>query len=662
MTSPPSLPLGPPPSPAIPAGAQPIGDPKIQWLEDKLTEGEAFLSAQAGWELIGRAIEAIMSTDEVENLDSPPSQLSNTRTNRVAKIAEDLAAMLSDTKPFWEYSVSNRRFEQHAQIYSKLATFWYQRRDIDLRMAEVVKYYVVAGTGYLHMFWNPDIGDIDCCAEDPRNVVPISPSANNSLEACMGVIIKRKVPVSYIKERYNITVKSESDGSAVTWLSKARDAASDVVSPIWRWRKSNEKEDLPRIPTVTLKTAYLKDYRTNTKDDLGDEYTGQAIEMGQWKDQTQPDGSAKRIPANNWSYLVPPGDRLYPHRRMTVWVGQIELYDGPCFYWADQFPIFKLTLNPYPWSWLGKAPVWDLLRLQTSLNKLLRVVDDHAAQVAQPGSIHDKNNVSKSTYDSFDTRRSGWKIRQNPLAGKGVQIVNPPPLDSAIWEHIQWIQKEMKELSGTMDLEQLMTLKQMPTTSTVENILNAQTPALRFRSRILEAFQRQVAMQFAYNSTEFYTLSFRVAILGPSGIVQDDFDYDPGSLVPDYVGDKEYDQDGNITPEAMLRGPLPRYDRAQEFLRRFIFKISAGSLLNSAQMERTMIYFQLARAGTIDIITLLEQLNVPNIGVENLPDNVRTILDRLAWTAQMGIGMDVSPVGRKASAQESPRIKVSESG
>jgi hypothetical protein len=600
-----------------------------------------------------------MSQDESEAFD-PRSVLSQTRTNRIALISEQIAAMMTDTKPFWDYSVANRRFEQHAQIYGKLSTFWYQRRNIDLRIADCVKYYVAGASGYLHLYWNPDINDIDACAEDPRNVLPIRPVAYDSLESCLGVIVKRKVPINYVRDRFGVNVNPEGDGSSITWLNKIRDATADVVSPIWKFRKSGTSEpDIPRVPTVTLYTCYLKDDRLNETDrdrEMGEFITNEAGE---------------RIPANNWSYVVKPGEQMYPHRRTIVWAGQKILYDGPSFYWHGQFPIIKLTLNPYPWSWLGKAPVWDLLRLQTSLNRLLRVVDDHAAQVAQPGSIMDKNSVSRSVYDSFDTRRAGWKLYQNPLAGKGVQIIPPPPLDQDIWKQIDWIINEMKELAGVRDLSQLSSLNQLPSNSTVESILNAMTPSIRFRSRIYEAFTRDLAMQLAYNFSQFYTLPMRVTELGPGGITQDDFDYDPGSLIPDFVHDQDYststsmDENGQpktvttVTAESFLRGPLPRYDRAKEFLRRFVFKIAPGSLLNAAQTEQKLIYLQLTRAGWLDIFTLWEALGIPNIGV--LPDNVRTIPERLLYQQQIGLIGDVNAAGRKASGQEMPRVTVKES-
>jgi len=632
---------------------------------EKHREGKAFLKAQAGWDRIGDAINAIMSTDErnpMANLATPDSKLSRTRTNRIAKIAEDIAALLTDTRPFWEYSVANRRFEQHAQIYSKLSTFWYQNRNIDLIMGNVVKYYVAAGTGYLHLYWDPDIEDIDACSEDPRNVIPIDPKKFDSLEDCLGVIVDKVVPISYIRERYGVSATPEADGSALSWLGRVKDAVDDVISPIWRANKLDKaKDDLPRIPTATIHTCYLKDNRTNN--------TGRSIEMGPFHDSINDQGQPIRVPSTTWAYLVPSGEKLYPHLRMLTWVGTNMLYDGPGFYWHGMFPIIKLTLNPYPWSFLGKAPLWDILPLQESTNRLLRVIDDHADQVAQPGAIADKNNVSENTFKQFNTRRAGFKVRQNPNAGKGIQIVNPPPLDVTIPNQIEWNINEMGELAGIKDAARLMDLKQIPSNGTVESIINQMTPGLRLRSRILEAFTRNLARQLSYNFTQFYTLPLRVAILGPSGITVDDFDYDPGSLLPDFPDSKDYTtemgDDGTmktiVKPESFLLGPAPKYQRANEFLRRFIFKISPASLLNGAQMERTLIYFQLTRAGVMDPITLLEQLNVPNIGVEQLPDNVRTILDRIKWCQANGLMMQVNPAGAKASGQEPPRIVTKES-
>ena len=638
-----------------------------KWLSSAITEAEEFITKQPNFNKIEESIKTIMSEDSNSALDIPmvrnSGAVSTTRTNRLAKICEDLAALMTDTKPFWEFSSRNRKFEQHSAVFSDLATYWYQRRHIDQILADVIKWSVVAGTGYFHMFWNPEIQDIDAVSEDPRNVLPLRPTLMHTLEGCVGVAVKRRVPTAYILDRYGVAVAPDSQGSA---LQRAVDSISDIASPIWRNvenRKSRTTPKLQGIPSTTLYTCYLKDYSVNK--------SGKPRYMGKWyTDQENftepitgiPIQRPVKKPENQWSYLVQPGDRLYPHGRMILKAGGKLLYDGPSYYWHDAFPVIKLTPVSYPWSWFGKAAAHDILPLSKSLNGVLRVIDDHANQVAQPGSIHDKNNVARTQFKNFDSRQPGYKIYQNPMAGKGIQIVNPPPLDNSIPEHRDWIVNEMGELSGIKDLSRMMDLKQLPSNSTVEQINNTMTPGIRARSRVLEAFQEQVAQNFLSNAAEFYTLDYLVAILGPGGILPDNFDFDPGSFVPDYIHAKDMNSQGGISTEALMRGPLPRYDRAKEFFRHFTFNVAPGSMLNSAQMERTLIFFQLSRAGVIDPITLMEQLNIPNIGVEQLPDNVRTILDRIQWCQQHGLMMNDSAAGRKASGQEPPRIKVSESG
>lgn len=605
--------------------------PGIAQLISEVQEAEAFLQAQPGYSKIATTIDEIMTVHD--EITDTRNNLSRTRTNRIAKIADDICALLTDTKPSWDYSVANRAFEQHAGIFSKLSTFWYQHRNIDLILSDVIKYCLVAGTGYIFTYWDQEQQDLMSKALDPRNVLPIRPNSFRSLEDSKGVIVKDKVPVNYILDKYGVWVLPDSDGSAISWMTKLKDATDDISSPIHRWAKNSKRSEpkMGRIPTVTLYTRYYKDTTVNT--------LPVPVTLG----------------VGTYAVTAKTGEKLYPNLRMTVWAGDKILYDGPSYYWHGKFPIVKLTLNPYPWTWLGKAPLWDLISLSHALNAMLRVMDDHAAQVAQPGAIMDKNNVSKSQFETFDTRRAGYKVLQNPLMGKGIQIQTPPALDASIPEQRDWIINEMAELAGLKDLDRMMDLKQLPSNDTVENIIHQMTPTLRMRSRILEAFSRELAMQMAYNFTQWYTLPRRVTILGPGGITMDDFDFDPGSLVPDTNPHE------GMTPDTLLNGPEPRYNRAQNFLRQFVYKISPGSLLNSAQMERSMMYAMLTRMGIMDPITLLEQLGVPNIGIDKLPDNVRTVLERLQWCQQVGLMPQVNPVGAKASGQQTPRIVSKES-
>jgi hypothetical protein len=150
-----------------------------------------------------------------------------------------------------------------------------------------------------------------------------------------------------------------------------------------------------------------------------------------------------------------------------------------------------------------------------------------------------------------------------------------------------------------------------------------------------------------------------MTIMGAAGATQQDFDFDPGSVVPDFVSDSDYGPNGELTYDAMARGPMPRYDRAREFLRQFSFKIAPGSMLAASEIRRQMMYLQLSRAGLIDHWTLMDVLGVPNVGAP--PVGANSITDRLVAEQEMGLGMNASPAGRKASGQSSPRLVVKES-
>jgi hypothetical protein len=293
----------------------------------------------------------------------------------------------------------------------------------------------------------------------------------------------------------------------------------------------------------------------------------------------------------------------------------------------------------------------------------MRVIDDHLEQVARPTVIGDKHTISQSEINKIDTRKAGLKIRQNMLTGKGIMIQDPPNLPPDVLQILNYYEEKIYDIPGVRDFSDMMKMKQMPSPETIERIQEAMSPSVRLRSRIIETYMREFATMTASNFAQFYPLSLRLAILGAAGATPDDFDQDPGSFIPAYL-ENDYSSSGVVKMEALARGPLPRYDRAKFFFSQVSYHIAPSSLLNASEIETQLKYLQLARAGLVDHWTLLEQLNIPNVG--NPPEGAKTITERLMAEQQMQLGMVVSSAGRKASGQEPPQQKssgaVSESG
>jgi hypothetical protein len=635
--------------------AQGAGDTRLlRYASAAVKQGDEFLKNCDGFDLIQPCLDLITSKQQSAILADleRPANLATTCTNRFKKIAFELVAGMTDIKPFWEIKTYNPRFEQHANIFSKVSSWWYTAVNADQDgLANCLRWAICAGTGYVHLFWDPrpDRHNIYATAPDPRDVIPIRPRTKgqtSTLQDCLGVVVRENTTVSFVEELFPDFEGSirpdyqEDEGSSLNGTRAGR-----ILKQIAAETKSTMRDvlfgDKPnnmigKEPTVDLFTMYIKDFSINDSES--------EVLMGEWMDDPEykPEGLIERIApkapqvqVNNWSYKVKSGDRLYPRGRMVIFTRSTVLYDGPSMYWHGQFPIIKLTLDPWPSTFLGTAIMWDLLSLQSSLNWNLRVVDDHNAQVAQPGAIGNSREISKPLMEAFNTRKAGWKLLAN-INAQSLQIVNPPPLDNAIPGHIQYIEKTMDEQAGLVDLKSVSNLNQTPNSDTVEKIIETQSMLLRGRSRVIEAFMREFARQLIFNISQFMTLQDLYMILGPQGITPDAFDFDNGTFIPDFVHAEDFDKDGNLKPDAMLRGPRPRYDRVKVLIDQMAYQIAPGSLLAGSAVTKKLEAAIARRDGLMDIWTYAEVMGWSGYGEP--PAGANTVPERIKAEIAMGIG------------------------
>ena len=657
----------------IPQASEGNGYNVLGYLREAVEESDNFLKGQFGYDKIQTTLDAVVG----EKQDLRSSLLSSVNCNLTGKAFTDLVAGLTDVKPFWEYRTYNKKFEVNTAIYGKLSTHNWIQRGMGLNFTGAVQYALAGGCSYFEPYWDSDDEDFKAEAWDPRDVLPIRPTTSPSIQDCYGVITRKAMTVNEARHRCSEVFKrpvlaqliqATSDGSLASSQQQGR-AAKLVDRLLGQWGSpfqqrlfgDKARRDIPRIPTVDWYVGYFKDGTRNE--------SVTPVHMGDWHskptagcmDPSCITGMGLPHAVNNWSYVVEKGEKLYPRKRTIVWCGSLPepIYDGPSPWWHGMFPYPKLSLDYMVNSWLGHSPMWDILPLNKFLNKMLRVGEDWAEQLARPMVIADKNSVSQHMLTKFDTRKAGAKLRINPVAGKGVQIVPPPPLPADYWRFIEQSQTWINELSGQADLSRLAALNQIPSSDTIEKLTQGMSLSWKGRSRIIETFMSEFGAMMAYNFAQFYTLPRRLTILGAQGATPQDWDFDPGSLVPDFVHSEDFDENG-VTADALRRGPLPRLDRAQEFLRQFTTHIAPGSLLSSSEVDRQMRYLQLARANLIDPWTLYEVLAIPNSG--NPPPGANTIPERIVAAMEMGLMMNTSPAGRKAAGDQPPRMASKDGG
>ena len=621
-----------------------------------LEDGQKFLERQTGYELIQPVIDRVCSkktSTMLAELDRP-SGLATTSSNRMRKIMVEGVAQMTDIKPFFEIKAYNSALDKTADNFSKLSTSWYTRVSCDqIGLAQCLRYAWVAGCGYVWLEWDPEREEIMPKAPDPRDVIPIRPDQEFlSIQNSRGVIIKEEYTLSHARmlwpdsAPYLIADHDALDGTALESTRAGRVLAAINVKAGGVLDdglfSSRPKASIGSQPAVYIYTMYIMDSEKNSSSD--------EIQMGEFKDDPtwqRPEGllgafqKPPQVPANNWSYTVKAGDKLYPRGRRVIFSRTAVLEDIPNPYWFAaggqiHFPIVKLTLDPFPQKWFGLGPMWDLLPLQESLDWLLRVIDDHAAQVAQPPVIANSMSMGKRALEAVNTRRAGLKILANPM-GEMPQMPGVPALEALIPQQVEWTKREMDDLAGLSDLSKsLLELNQIPDNETIERMLEAKSFLLQGRSRSVECFMREFATILISMFAQFYTIRQRYQILGPSGSQPEDFDFDPNNLIPDFVHSQDFDGEGNLTQAARDRGPMPIFDRFKEVQRQLVFSIAPGSLLNASATTRKLLYLKGFEMGLISIWTLAKTLDIPGFGEP--PAGAVTEIDKLAAQRAMGLG------------------------
>ena len=627
----------------------------LGWAMEAISEGEQWLRSQSGYAKIKSTIAAIMSE---EDASSPiPLPLSTITDNRMGKNALDLRSGLTDTKIFWEYKTNgNPRYDLSSQMATKRTRAWWLSSQSDMRFAEGISWCLAAGSCPMRLVYDRTTGEQQLQAWDPRDVFPVRLNNNDCYQSGYAVIARKENTVNYLRALYvgkrpypggsPITpgmIQPDHDGAYARMSSgNLADKIALVAGPLLKGLfQDAHTRSATSTPTADTFTIEVKDDTLNRG--------GQTVLMGPHDSQGRP--------LAPWSYAVEPGNPLYPRGRVIVLTRSCILYDGPSIYWHGNFSFRKLTLDSWPFSFFGKAPLQDLLGLQSSLTRAMRLIDNTMRKLERPAIIGDKNNIPKAAFDKIDTALAGLKLLQNPSNGKGIQIVSAdsqiiPTLISLI---TGLLIPEMEFISGVKDVTNFAKLGQIPSSETIEKMMEAMSPAIRSRSRTLEAYFRGLAYDVLANFMEFETLNKRIRVLGPNGAVLEDMDYDPGTLVPDFVHPDDHDSYGFVTKAARERGPRSRMDRALWFLPQFTFEVAPGSLLKASEVSDKLLMLQLGRAGWVDPITVLERMGVGPLGLP--PDFPVGILQRLQYLAQSQVMQtEVNPAGRKATAQTMPQM------
>jgi hypothetical protein len=473
-------------------------DRVLRWLRAAIEEGVGIVRQDPAYQKIDKAMSYVLG-EQYTGKDKP-EYLNPIVVNRTKKAIRTHVSTLTDVKPIFAYKTFNQNFKAQADLLNQIVILWWVNNFVDIDLADGLRYALTAGTSYLVCEYDPHLnyyGDNRLIPKDPRDIIPIRPSRDRSLQNWEGVIIREAHSINVLRGMYpqkaHLLTKDKHTRQTYGSVKTAFRKMAGLTTPVTTLSGLDRAQGIKgREDEIILYRAQFKDRRINT--------SSEKIPMGD--------------PHTNWGYVVEPGRPLYPRGRLLVATEHVVLYDGPNPYWHGKFNVVRLTPDPWPWIFGGLSLVHDLMPVNEAINKIANDFLINFAQHANPGTLFDKNAVPDNVYKRFDARREGWKLKINPTYGEGAKIVAPPQFPAWAMEFAGALSQEFDSLSGTANLQALLQLRQSPSAETIQKYWEALTPEIRLEGRMLESAIRELADMIKSNIFQFYSAERRIMLLG----------------------------------------------------------------------------------------------------------------------------------------------------
>lgn len=665
-------------------------DHKLGWLKEASQDGEQYLKSQPSWKDIDKAVDIISNG----GMDKVPKGQSRLYLPMLTRDVREAIATLSNMRPLWGYKTDNDDFQQLTQILNKMLMAWYLNTFADRSIRKALQYAAACCKGYVSPVWKNDFwitgkGDIKLNVYGPKGVLPYQIGKDHDLQAAYAVDLIDEVPYAKAYATYPTqTDKFSPDRMTPTWVSKGIRRVQKFMSPVLNrfGAGSGKQESDSTFPTVDIHTTFILDLSYND--------TGKQVMMGE--------------PGTKWYYPVPSYGSdietgvkdsaghatfrkagledclLFPMRRMCVWTNEGILYDNSSYYWHRKVPIIPFEVNDWPWNYLGRSMTSDGESIQESTTRLVRTIEDSAHARLDPGLQYDENSLSQALMERFNPRVGGQRIKTNMQMGEGVKPILPPAFyDVPQWigDFVEKLWEKMHYVLGTRDIQAIAKAKQVPSGDSLEKLMEMAGPIVTDMSRNMEKSMRDLGEMWKGLAMQFYDTKRRVQILGKNGVTEEDYDYEPGNMIPSHLPDEMATIKQNIslakaggTPYTLPPSRASIVQRAQAHIDSCYFHVTPNSLHQITQLTRKLMNLQLFKAGfPIDPWTLAESMDIDNygspdkvsklLGNDNTPSDVfgRWLMFMQLKAMLSGGGKEGHP-GRKPSGQNPPAIQSKDGG
>ncbi len=579
-------------------------DKVVAYVNNVVQNYNRSLQSSGNYHRLHKAIKALMKySPDAE--DDKSGRLSNLSFNRTKRQATKLVAILSDIRPTGDFETSDPELADQANVLSQLYKALWSHPSTQVRKTLISLFqYALTGEGYLYTSWESDpfrnreptlsfqalsIDDI-AFAQLPKD---------KDIQKAYCTVIRHEMPIAMACMLYPKDMAYFSSTSTIPkWLRPIKKAVgrlfeSEALNASYEESMSGNGFPHSQAPvtsesTIDIYECYIMDFSVNK--------SGKEIEMGEpstpeyykvpYIGQEIPtclsnlDGKPITRKATEKDCLI------YPNRRRVICTNSHLISDTTSPWAHGQTPLTRFTLNDWVWDRIGDPVALEGERLNFTIEAIYKGFHDMMERQFRPG-MKLPNTLSESTRDGFDARKAGVNLAVDPFTNTSVDTVIPYQLNviqNTALEFTNMLKEECDYMIGEPDLRALTQAQQVPSAKTFEKFLELAGPLTMFVALNIEASLMEVGEQVKALLMQYCTAPKRYHILGRKGLTNEDFDYDPGNMVPSK--EKMVAYGSNIFPTTLN-------ERTRLYSRKFTYRIMPGAAYQLTDVQRQMMILQL---------------------------------------------------------------------
>jgi hypothetical protein len=588
----------------------------IAWRDSLLRQG---MEEMRSWKDLQEIDQTIAYLEGSFYDANRPAYRSSYVDNYLADMRREALSSLSQIRPTIDVTSSVKEYKQQAEtVHKYIRALWF-KQNLDMTVVDWID-HALFGTGFLKHVAGENVFQFSAHGAD--QVIPVL--CNGQLQESVAVIYQNYKPLPYFYakfgkekceglERYTVNLSRSLSQDKYVRPSSVPEYTWNAMSPAMKRRMSmrggpvreSEGTYVP-FPVIELKEVYFDDWSINESGN--DEFV-------QNKDLHPSE--------YNYHYIVPPGARLFPRKRLAIFAGDRIMYDGPSPFWHGLYPFTMLQLNPCVWSPGGISKYRDIIPQNKAINRIGAGVEEATARAMNMNVIGKRGAIPDAAWDSFQPAKPAQKIQANPIYQKGdMAYMDPPILPSYVGEFLRYNVETIKKRSGSLDISGLAKKKQVPGGEAIEQMRETMSGPFQLESRYVEVALEQAGEQMVSNIFQYATLSGRMQILGVDGETPEDFDYNAGTMVP---------------------SSAPK----ESHWRTFSMKIAPGSTHGMSKMQKKVEAFTMFKAGALSMAGLYRQTE--------FPENVDAVQKEMLAEHEKGIGGAPKGAGRQPRQNRSQR-------